>query len=220
VIKLQRGDIVQDIPLFNTENGIASLRLKEIPFFQTAYITIQSTLEERKLLDDCVGLCKAAGAERIYATCLKKAEYGDPINIIRMARDLSSQEETDAMLFPVQQETLPLWREIYNQKMRSVTGAAYMNDAMARQLLAEKSGYFVHRNRELIGIGTACDDKITVVASVQKGAGKDVVNALLSALTNDRAIIEVAADNLKAIELYSSLGFVATGIVTSWYKII
>ncbi len=211
---------MKDIPFFHTENGVASLRLKEIPCFQTAYITIQSALDEEKLLEDCVGLCKAAGAERIYATGLNKEQYGDPVNIIKMTRELSEQVEADAMLFPVQPSTLPQWRELYNQKMRKVTGAAYMDDAMAQKTLADRNGYFVHRNGELIGIGIACADTISAVASLQKGAGKDIVTALLSVLSENLAVIEVASDNTKAMELYSSLGFVATGIARAWYKII
>lgn len=211
---------MRDIPFFNTENGVASLRLKEIPFFQTAYITVQSSLEEEKLLQDCIGLCRAAGAECVYANGLKILNSYTGIDIIRMTRNVADCEMPDAMLFPVQEETLPQWREIYNKKMRNVTGAAYMNDEMARKMLADRSGYFVHRNGELLGIGTVCGDIISVVASVQKGAGQAVVKTLLSAVSEDLAIIEVATNNTKAISLYTSLDFVATGIVNTWYKII
>lgn len=211
---------MKDIPFFNTENGIASLRLKEIPFFQTAYITIQSALDEMKLLQDCVGLCRAAGAQKIYASGLKGSEYIEPVEIIKMIRDSYLQEEINAMLFPVQEETLPQWRDIYNKKMRNVTGAAYMDDTMAQEIIMAKNGYFVHRKGDLIGIGTACDGTISVVASVQKGAGKDIVYALLSVLSEDTAAVEVASDNAKAIDLYLSLGFIATGVVNTWYKII
>jgi len=212
--------MLKDIPFFNTENGIASLRLKEIPFFQAAYITIQSALDEDKLLQDCVRLCKAVGAERIYVTGCLKSDHYDSVDIVTMSLNLCEQTETDAMLFPVQKETMSQWREIYNNKMHNVTGAAYMNEAMAEELLTERKGYFVHRNGELLGIGTACDDRISVVAAVQKGTGRDVVVALLTALSNDKAVIEVASDNVKAMALYSSLGFVPSGVVRSWYKII
>lgn len=211
---------MKDIPFFNTENGVASLRLKEIPHFQTAYITIQSPLNEEKLLQDCLCLCRAAGAEYVFANSLKATGSYGSVEIIKMMRNVIEIEAPDAMLFPVQEETLPQWREIYNKKMRNVTGAAYMNDEVARKMLADKSGYFVHRNGELLGIGTVCGNTISVVASVQKGAGQAVVKALLSAVSEDTAVIEVASDNIKAISLYSSLGFMATGIVNTWYKII
>ncbi len=211
---------MKDIPFFHTENGVASLRLKEIPFFRAAYITMQSALDERKLLEDCVGLCKAAGAERIYATGLSSTEYGESVNILKMTCDLRDQQEASVQLFPVQEKTLSQWRELYNQKMYNVTGAAYMSDPAAHQMLTERNGYFVHKNGELIGIGAACGDTISVVASLKKGAGKDVVQALMSVLSEDRAVIEAASDNTKAITLYTSLNFIPACIVNTWYKII
>jgi hypothetical protein len=193
--------------------------LKEIPFFHSAYITIQSALDEKKLVDDCIGLCRAAGAEKIYVKGLE--ETGDKrIDIIRLTCDVAQYEGQDAMLFPVQQKTMPLWREIYNRKMKNVTGAAYMDKEMANELLAEGKGYFIHKNGELLGIGAAGGNCISAVASLQKGAGRDIIKALFDVLSEDVAIIEVASDNLKAIELYKSIGFVATGVITSWCEII
>lgn len=209
---------MRDIPIFHTAYGVASLRLKEIPYFCTAYITVQDALDEKKLLDECADFCRAAGAEKIYATGLADACY-NRIDVIKMMRDVSEQKDSAVMLFPVQEETIDKWRDIYNKKMRNVTGAAYQSDAMAKEILAEGKGYFVHKKGELIGIGTACGDTVSAVASVKKGAGRDVILALFGGLSEDTAVIEVASDNIKAVALYESLGFVATGIVRSWYKI-
>ena len=63
---------MRDIPVFDTQYGVASLVLKEIPYQQTAYITIQSSCEPEMLLQECVGFCRACGGARIYAT-------GDPV---------------------------------------------------------------------------------------------------------------------------------------------
>ena len=66
---------MRDIPMFTTENGIATLVLREIPTKQTAYIHLQSSQEPERLLSECVDFCRAAGAEKIYATghaCLEK----------------------------------------------------------------------------------------------------------------------------------------------------
>ena len=208
---------MQDIPFFHTENGIASLRLKEIPYFKTAYITIQSASNENNFLQECIEFCRAVGADKIYATGCASA--GEPINVIKMTRDVGALDNANAMLFPVQEETMPRWRELYNLKMRNITGAVYLTEAMAGQILSERKAYFVHKNGELIGIGTSLGDEISAVASVQKGAGKDVVCALLGALSEERVVIEVASDNVKAMMLYASLDFVPSGIVRSWYKI-
>ena len=209
---------MRDIPVFHTAYGIASLRFKEIPYFHTAYITIQSALDEEKLLEECADFCRAVGAEKVYATGLTCAR-DQQIDVIKMVRDVNEIENSAAMLFPVQDETMDKWRQIYNRKMRNVTGASYLCDIMAKEILAERKGYFVHRDEELIGIGTACGDTISAVASIKKGAGKDIVTALFGGLVDNTAVIEVASDNIKAVALYESLGFVATGIIRTWYKI-
>ena len=209
---------MRDIPVFHTAYGIASLGLKEIPYFHAAYITVQSALDEGKLLDECVDFCRTAGAERVYATGLTSAPC-HRIDVIKMMRDINVQEESAAMLFPVQDETIDKWRDIYNKKMCNVTGAAYMTDIMAKGILADRKAYFVHTEGELIGIGTACGDTISAVASIKRGAGKDVVTALFGGLAENTAVIEVASDNAKAVALYESLGFVSTGIARTWYKI-
>ena len=59
---------MKDIPVFATEYGIASLVLKEIPYQSAAYVTVRDSLEPERLLEECIGFCRACGADRIYAT--------------------------------------------------------------------------------------------------------------------------------------------------------
>ena len=59
---------MKDIPVFATEYGVASLVLKEIPYLGAAYVTVQDSLEPEKLLEECIGFCRACGAERVCAT--------------------------------------------------------------------------------------------------------------------------------------------------------
>ena len=59
---------MRDFPMFTTENGIASLILKQIPYWGSAYIRIQDSKEPEMLLAECVDFCHCAGAQKIYAT--------------------------------------------------------------------------------------------------------------------------------------------------------
>jgi histidinol-phosphate/aromatic aminotransferase/cobyric acid decarboxylase-like protein len=59
---------MKDLPMFTTQNGVASLTLREIPYQQTAYIKLQATRQPKELLEECVGFCRAVGAEKIYAS--------------------------------------------------------------------------------------------------------------------------------------------------------
>ena len=50
---------MRDIPVFTTQYGVASLVLREIPYRQEAYISIQSSLQPEQLLEECIGFCRA-----------------------------------------------------------------------------------------------------------------------------------------------------------------
>ena len=211
--------IMKDIPMFTTQNGVASLTLKEIPLRLTAYIKILSSEEPIKLLEECVAFCRMCGAEYIYASgsdCLLE----NPLSATLVQMIASDLPETDACLFPVTESTVSLWREIYNDRMKLVPNASSMNLADEKKILQDGKCYFIHKNSELLGIGMVSDDSIEAVASVKKGAGEDCVLALASLLNVDRVKLVVAEQNKAAISLYKRMGFIAVKEIARWYKII
>ncbi len=211
---------MRDIPLFDTEYGIASLVLKEIPYQQTAYITIQSSLEPEKLLEECVGFCRACGAERIFASGDAYLErYPMYTAMWLMQCPVESLPATDAALFPVQEQTLVRWMDIYNNKVTKVPNGAWISAVEGKKMLQKGDGYFVHRGGKLLGIGRASGDTIDWVASVEPGAGVDVVAALSHALSEPVAMLTVASENQKAIALYRRLGFVPVKEISRWFVV-
>ena len=62
------GADMKNIPMFTTENGVASLILQEIPYRREAYVHIRSTAAPEAFFRECVDFCKMAGAEKIYLT--------------------------------------------------------------------------------------------------------------------------------------------------------
>ena len=134
---------MRDIPMFTTEYGVASLVLKEIPYQETAYIIIRDSLEPEKLLEECRGFCRACGAEKIYATGHTILEKRPFLTAIwEMRRDTAGIPDTDAALWPVQDQTLDEWRRIYNQKVKSVPNGAWMTEADGKAMLQKGDGYF------------------------------------------------------------------------------
>lgn len=211
---------MKDIPFFTTEYGVAALVLKEIPYQGAAYITVLDSLEPEQLLAECIGFCRACGAERIYATghaCLESRHFYTAMWELR--RPLAGFADTDAALWPVQAETLEQWRQLYNQKVRSVPNGAWMTEADGREMLKKGDGYFVHRGGELLGIGRASGEMIDWVASVKPGGGRDVVCALAHALSADTAVLTVASENQKALRLYRSLGFLRSREISRWFAV-
>ncbi|MBE6957907.1 MAG: hypothetical protein E7447_01970, partial [Ruminococcaceae bacterium] len=113
---------MQDIPIFTTEYGVASLSLREIPYRQEAYICIQSSCQPKELLAECIGFCRACGAEKIYA---RNHEYLTryPVHtaIVKMRGIAEVDESKVENLWPVTEETIPQWRQFLNDRLRTVT---------------------------------------------------------------------------------------------------
>ena len=212
---------MKDIPVFTTEHGAASLFLREIPYRKRAHIKLQATQEPEKLLDECVSFCRACGAEWIDAAGNDYLEKYPLITaIVAMQCEKTVIPETDACLFPVTENTIDKWLELYNQRMAEVPNAAFMDSADGRALLKSGDGYFVHRNGELLGIGKAAGDFIDTVISVKPGAGETVVRALASALTEDTVRLWVASANTRAVRLYERMGFIPTKVLSKWYRVL
>ncbi|MBE6959530.1 MAG: hypothetical protein E7448_02255 [Ruminococcaceae bacterium] len=212
---------MKDIPVFTTEFGVASLFLREIPYRQRAHIKIQSSLEPEKLLEECVGFCRACGAQWIDAAGHEYLEKYPLITALyAMQCDKEALGETDACVFPVTEETVLKWLEIYNERMADVPNAAYMDSKDGKELLKTGDGYFVHRDGRLLGIGKAAGDFIDTVISVEPGMGETVVKALCSILTQDTVRLMVAGANIRAVRLYERMGFVKTKELSRWYRVL
>ena len=211
---------MKDIPVFATEYGIASLVLKEIPYQSAAYVTVRDSLEPERLLDECIGFCRACGADRIYATGHSELESRPLYTVMwQMQCSLEALPDTDAALWPVQENTLKQWQQIYNDKVRNLPNGAWMTDADARKMIEKGDGYFIHRGETLLGIGRASGDTIDWVASLQPGAGRDVVLALSHAITEETVLLTVASVNIKAVKLYENLGFLKNKELSRWFHI-
>lgn len=212
---------MNNIPVFDTEFGVASLFLREIPYRKRAHIKIQSSLEPEKLLAECVAFCRMCGAEWIDAAGHEYLQTY-PLITALYAMQISREAvpDTDASLFPVTEETVVKWLDIYNDRMADVPNAAYMDTSDGRDLLKSGDGYFVHRNGELLGIGKAAGDFIDTVISVKPGEGETVVRALCGLLSGETVRLMVAGANEKAVLLYERMGFVKTRELVRWYRVL
>ena len=212
---------MKDFPVFTTEYGVASLVLREIPYRKEAYITIQDSLEPEKLLEECVSFCRICGAERIYAKGHEILE-SRPFHtaMLEMRCSLDAIPDTDAGLWPVQEQTLDAWRELYNKKACKVPNGAWMTEADGKKMLEKGDGYFIHRGDVLLGIGRVSGAVIDWVASLVPGAGRDVVCALAHSITSDDVALTVASVNEKAVRLYEDVGFMKVKELSRWYRVL
>ena len=212
---------MRNFPFFTTEFGVAALTLKEVPYQGKAYIKLLDTQEPEQLLKECVDFSKAVGAEAVFASGHPFLEkYPLHTALWHMRCDRQSIGATEAALWPVQPETVWKFRSIYNDKIRKLPNSVWMDDQEELLMLKSGEGYFVHKNGELLGIGRVLGEEIRFLASVQPGAGEEVVRALSNAIVGDSVVLEVASVNHKAIALYHRLGFIQTAELSKWYKIL
>lgn len=214
---------MKDFPLFNTETGVSSLILKEVPYRQEAYIHIQDVLPDgfEAHLAECVSFCRMVGAEKIYAAGSDMLEqYPAHMQLLQMRGTAWVDREKLCSLFPVTEETVSRWRQIYNESMRTVDNAKTLESRDEGKIISSGGAYFIHDNGSLLGIGWMEDTKLLAVASVVRGAGERIMHTVMSLVEGADVTIEVASTNEKAIRLYEKLGFVRSAEVEIWYEVI
>lgn len=211
---------MRDIPVFTTENGVASLVLEEIPYKACAYIRVHDSSSPLDFLRECADFCVAVGARHIYATGKGADHYPLHNSILIMRREMDGLPDTDAKLCIVTDSTMELWRNIYNEKMADVDNAATMTIHKARIALQKEKAYLVYSGETLLGIGLVSGDTICALASVVSGSGADVLLALSRAVVSEVVSVEVSSTNARALRLYKKLGFVEDNRISEWYQII
>ena len=213
---------MRDIPIFTTEDGVASLILKQIPYREQAYIRVQDVQPEDldNLIRECAGFCRAAGAEQVFASGHPGLEsYPLHTIIYDMAGEVICDEPPSGRLWPVTEETVSRWRTIYNERMKGIDNAAALSSFDEKQILESGGAYFVQDGAELWGIGWLEEDRLLAVASVKPGMGQSVLETLMSVCGSSRLTLEVASTNQRAMRLYESMGFLKTGEKSRWYRV-
>lgn len=211
---------MRDIPVFTTEYGVASLVLREIPYRQEAYISIQSSLQPEQLLEECIGFCRVCGAERIYAKNHDSlVQYPVHTSIIKMRGFAQVDKSKVENLWPVTEETVAQWRQFMNDRLKDVDNAQTLESQREKEILERGGAYFVHRSGELLGGGWLVDGELLLIAGAVPGAGERVMHTLMSLQPDAPMELEVASTNTKAIRLYEKLGFLQTEELSRWYKV-
>lgn len=214
---------MKDIPMFTTEYGVASLILKEIPYRRLAYIRILTVRDGliAELIAECVSFCRMVGAEAVYAAGHDDLEQW-PVytTVLEMRGEARVDWEKVENIFPVTEQTVLRWREIYNERMRGVDNAATLEARDENMILESGGAYFAHRQGELLGIGWLEDGKLLAVAAAIPGAGERVMHTLMSLDEGGQITLEVASTNERAIRLYERLGFVKTREINRWYRVL
>ena len=211
---------MRDFPLFDTEFGIASLVLKEVPYRREAYITVLSALQPEELIRECVSFCRMVGAEKVYAKghdCLEAF----PLHtvIYEMCGWAHVEEDKVECLWPVTETTVSQWRRMMNERMASVDNAATLEAADEKKILSSGGAYFVHREGACLGGFWLAQDEIRLVAALVPGSGERVMHTLFSLIPDSQLRLEVASTNERAVRFYEKFDFLKIREVSRWYRV-
>ena len=213
---------MKDIPMFTTDSGVSSLILKEIPYKQLAFIHVQDVQpgQLKPHLEECISFCRMVGAEKILAKGHEELENYPLESVVVEMTLLPQQQEPEANLWPVTEETVTKWREIYNSAMGQFPNHATLTLHDEKRIVQSGGAYFVHRDGELLGIGWMDGQELLALVSTVSGMGETVARTLLTTVSSDKITLEVVSDNLRAVRLYERMGFVKTREVSRWYRLL
>lgn len=211
---------MKDFPVFTTDSGVASLILREIPYRKCAYVRLQSSLEPKKLLHECIDFCRACGAQTVYAASeLLPEEYPVHTSVLEMRGIPNLDMENIRSIFPVTEATVSRWRSLHNEYMQCVDNASTLESRDEARILASGGAYFIHTEGELLGIGWLDEGVLQAIAAVKPGKGIEVATTLLSVCPGEPVTLQVASTNLRAIRLYERLGFVKVRQISRWHEV-
>ena len=213
---------MKDIPMFTTDSGVSSLILKEIPYKQLAFIHVQDVQsgQLKPHLEECISFCQMLGAEKILAKGHEELENYPLESVVVEMTLMPEQREPEANLWPVTQESVAKWREIYNEAMGKFDNHATLTFHDEKRIVQSGGAYFVHRDGALLGIGWMDGQELLALVSVIPGMGETVARTLFTTVGSDKITLEVVSDNLRAVKLYERMGFVKTREVSRWYRLL
>lgn len=213
---------MKDIPMFTTDSGVSSLILKEIPYKQLAFIHVQDVQsgQLKPHLEECISFCRMLGAEKILAKGHEELQSYPLHSVVVEMTLMHDQREPEANLWPVTQESVTKWREIYNEAMGKFDNHATLTFHDEKRIVQSGGAYFVHRDGALLGIGWMDGQELLALVSVIPGMGETVARTLFTTVGSDKITLEVVSDNLRAVKLYERMGFVKTREVSRWYRML
>ena len=106
---------MKDFPCFATDDGVASLILKEIPYRQEAISAFRTYSRggSRPFLQECVSFCRMAGAEKIYAQGHEElSQYPLHAAVYEMRGKAWVDTKLLENIFPVTEATAETWRKL------------------------------------------------------------------------------------------------------------
>lgn len=220
---------MNNIPVYVSPGGTATLILREIPHKKTAYILLRTTLAGKlpELTEDCVRVCREFGAEHCYLSAEDPSitpplPHAYDILRLRVQKDTLPPPVCPMGLVPMSPANDSIYQRIYNRCFREVSHTLTYEKDQLERIYREGHQAFLAMAPEGIpcGMGELHGNELAAVALLPeyRGRGRDLTLSLLARCPGPELTVTVVSDNERALNLYDALGFTVTGKESAWYK--
>ena len=215
---------MKDIPVFTGVHGVATLILSQIPWSGCGYVMVRSVWDDEKaFLDECLGFCRACGAEHVYASwelAELPAPHGYDMVQLRMKKsELPKGEPVE--LEDLTEDNAEHFLDIYNTCFLPIPNAAAYGKKDIERLLGEETAYLVRQDGEYAAIAEISKEGLEAVAVLPRyrGLGYDLCRTVLENVPSTVLKLKTASVNDRALALYRRLGFADEQVVSCWWKL-
>lgn len=223
---------MNNIPVYFSKGGTATLILREVSFTGTAYVVVRTVFPGglSELIEDCGAFCRECGATKCYLAM----EDGSETDLLPHSYDIYSMKGSKA-LFPaapapfrleaMTRDNDRLYLDLYNRCFAGVTHAlTYDHGQLQRIHRTGQRAFIVYDEAGLpCGMGELHDNQLAAVGLLPEYRGKGrslpLTLQLLSYCPGDTITLTVVSDNEAAIALYENLSFRITAIESRWYRV-
>lgn len=213
---------MNNIPVFLSQGGTATLILREIPFSGRAYILLRTVEKPDLLIRECLDFCRGCGAAACFFTGSEfLVRYPHAYDILRLSLDCSDLPPGPLCpLVPVGPGNDSLYLSVYNRCFAHVSGAAAYDQKQLQRIYRERQQAFLaFEGQTAWGIGEIHGNVLAAIGLLPeyRGRGEILARSLLSRCPGPAVTLTVASDNQRALGLYEKLGFHVAGLESRWY---
>jgi len=214
---------MKDIPVFTGAHGVASLILRQIPWSGCGYVIVRGIYgDAAAFLDECLGFCRACGAEEVYANMeLQDLPAPHAYDMLRLQRQKAGLPCGSTELEELSKENSEEFLTVFNTCFRPVPNAVAYGKEELRRLLEEETAFLVRRDGRAAAVAEISKQGLEAIAVLPeyRGLGYDLALTVLQMVPSNTISLKVASTNARALALYERLGFVQTEVLSRWWKL-